>query len=66
MCSDIDGTLLNAKRDIAPETAAAVNKLPQDFPIILASSRMPSASIIYRKKLDVWEARSSATMVVSC
>ncbi|WP_072980334.1 Cof-type HAD-IIB family hydrolase [Leeuwenhoekiella palythoae] len=51
MCSDIDGTLLNAKRDIAPETAAAINKLPQDFPIILASSRMPSAMYYLQEKI---------------
>ena len=50
MCSDIDGTLLNAKRDIAPETAQAVEKLPKDFPVILASSRMPSAMYYLQEK----------------
>lgn len=52
LCSDIDGTLLNAKRDIAPETASAINKLPADFPVILASSRMPSAMYYLQEKLN--------------
>lgn len=51
MCSDIDGTLLNVKRDIAPETAQAAAKLPKDFPIILASSRMPSAMYYLQEKM---------------
>ncbi|MEH6659213.1 Cof-type HAD-IIB family hydrolase [Leeuwenhoekiella marinoflava] len=52
LCSDIDGTLLNAKRDIAPETASAINKLPAGFPVILASSRMPSAMYYLQEKLN--------------
>lgn len=51
ICSDIDGTLLNAARDIAPETASAFNKLPKDFPVILASSRMPSAMYYLQQKI---------------
>ncbi len=51
ICSDIDGTLLNADRDIAPETASAFNKLPKDFPVILASSRMPSAMYYLQEKI---------------
>ncbi|WP_290475704.1 MULTISPECIES: Cof-type HAD-IIB family hydrolase [unclassified Leeuwenhoekiella] len=51
ICSDIDGTLLNADRDIAPETASAFNRLPKDFPVILASSRMPSAMYYLQEKI---------------
>ena len=51
ICSDIDGTLLNADRDIAPETASAFGKLPKDFPVILASSRMPSAMYYLQEKI---------------
>jgi len=51
ICSDIDGTLLNADRDIAPETASAFSKLPKDFPVILASSRMPSAMYYLQEKI---------------
>ncbi|EAZ79443.1 Cof-type HAD-IIB family hydrolase [Algoriphagus machipongonensis] len=42
-CSDIDGTLLNADRDLSPRLKSVVNKFPSDFPVILASSRMPNA-----------------------
>ncbi|WP_028374478.1 Cof-type HAD-IIB family hydrolase [Leeuwenhoekiella sp. MAR_2009_132] len=51
LCSDIDGTLLNADRDIDVETIAAVSKLSREFPIILASSRMPSAMYYLQEKL---------------
>jgi Cof subfamily protein (haloacid dehalogenase superfamily) len=43
ICTDIDGTLLDSNRQISARTKAAFDKLPPDFPIILASSRMPSA-----------------------
>lgn len=42
-CSDIDGTLLNSVRDLSPRLKAVVSDLPVDFPVILASSRMPDA-----------------------
>jgi len=43
ICTDIDGTLLDSNRQISARTKRAFSKLPSDFPIILASSRMPSA-----------------------
>jgi len=43
ICTDIDGTLLNKSRQISARTLDAFAALPADFPIILASSRMPSA-----------------------
>jgi len=43
ICSDIDGTLLDALRGISPRLKQAIQQLPTDFPVILASSRMPSA-----------------------
>ena len=43
LCSDIDGTLLNSIRDLSPRLKEVINRLPQNFPIILASSRMPDA-----------------------
>ena len=42
-CSDIDGTLLNSLRDLSPRLKAVVADLPENFPVILASSRMPDA-----------------------
>ncbi|GAA0879889.1 Cof-type HAD-IIB family hydrolase [Algoriphagus jejuensis] len=42
-CSDIDGTLLNSIRDLSPRLKSIVTQLPQEVPVILASSRMPDA-----------------------
>jgi hypothetical protein len=42
-CSDIDGTLLDASREISSRLKSVISFLPEDFPIILASSRMPDA-----------------------
>lgn len=42
-CSDIDGTLLDSHRALAIRTIAAIHRLPASVPVILASSRMPSA-----------------------
>ncbi|QDH79227.1 HAD family phosphatase [Echinicola soli] len=43
LCTDIDGTLLDKNREISARTIDAIAQLPADFPVILASSRMPSA-----------------------
>nr|WP_209330632.1 Cof-type HAD-IIB family hydrolase [Lunatimonas salinarum] len=43
ICTDIDGTLLDKNRQLSLRTKAAFSQLPKDFPVILASSRMPSA-----------------------
>jgi Cof subfamily protein (haloacid dehalogenase superfamily) len=42
-CSDIDGTLLNSIRDLSPRLKSIVSQLPENIPVILASSRMPAA-----------------------
>lgn len=42
-CSDVDGTLLNSERDLSQRLKAIVGKFHPDFPVILASSRMPNA-----------------------
>lgn len=43
ICTDIDGTLLNGDRVLSQRLLQAIARLPKDFPIILASSRMPDA-----------------------
>ena len=43
ICSDIDGTLLNSERDLSPRLKSVIRQFPEDFPVILASSRMPDA-----------------------
>ncbi|QHL85921.1 Cof-type HAD-IIB family hydrolase [Nibribacter ruber] len=52
-CTDIDGTLLNKDRELSPKTIATLQRLPKDFPVILASSRMPSAMYHLQKELGV-------------
>jgi len=43
ICTDIDGTLLDSRRQLAERTVRAIRNLPNDIPVILASSRMPAA-----------------------
>jgi Cof subfamily protein (haloacid dehalogenase superfamily) len=43
LCTDIDGTLLNSSRELSSRTIAAIQGLQPEIPVILASSRMPSA-----------------------
>lgn len=43
ICSDIDGTLLDSRRELSPRTIAAFRSLDKAMPVILASSRMPGA-----------------------
>ncbi len=51
ICTDIDGTLLDKHRDISARTREVIGKLPQGMPIILASSRMPSAMTYIQEKI---------------
>jgi Cof subfamily protein (haloacid dehalogenase superfamily) len=43
ICTDIDGTLLNAERELSPTTLAVLRRAKDLVPLILASSRMPAA-----------------------
>ena len=52
--SDIDGTLLNAERDLSEYTINTVKKLnSENIPFILISSRMPAAMRHLQKKMDI-------------
>lgn len=52
--SDIDGTLLNADRDLSDYTVETIRKLSkQEIPFILISSRMPAAMRHLQKKMDI-------------
>ncbi|MEH6408332.1 MAG: HAD-IIB family hydrolase, partial [Leeuwenhoekiella sp.] len=53
ICSDIDGTLLDVNRDLSHETLEAFTKLGGNLPIVLASSRMPSAMHYLQEKLGI-------------
>ena len=51
ICTDIDGTLLNADRWLSEETVSAFAKA--NIPTILASSRMPSALTYIQEGLNI-------------
>jgi Cof subfamily protein (haloacid dehalogenase superfamily) len=53
ICSDIDGTLLNAKRELSKKTIFEITKLKDKLPIVLISSRMPSAMNHLQKQLKI-------------
>ena len=53
LCTDIDGTLLNSHRELSPRTIKAIQQLDKQLPIILASSRMPSAMRHLQQELDI-------------
>ena len=43
VCTDIDGTLLDSRRELSARTIAIIQKVSKMVPVILASSRMPAA-----------------------
>lgn len=53
ICTDIDGTLLNAERELSPRTIASIRAMGGNVPVILASSRMPAAMRHLQQDLDI-------------
>lgn len=53
LCTDIDGTLLNSNRALSTRTIQTFQKLDKEIPIILASSRMPSAMRHLQQELNI-------------
>ncbi|MBZ9627752.1 Cof-type HAD-IIB family hydrolase [Psychroflexus sp. CAK1W] len=53
ICSDIDGTLLNAERDLSSKTISVIDKLKNKVPVVLISARMPSAMRHLQKQLGI-------------
>ncbi|APG60046.1 Cof-type HAD-IIB family hydrolase [Christiangramia salexigens] len=51
--SDIDGTLLNADRDVSEYTIETIKKLKDEIPFILISSRMPAAMRHLQQKMGI-------------
>ncbi|MGY3795019.1 Cof-type HAD-IIB family hydrolase [Aquimarina sp. 433] len=51
--SDIDGTLLNAERELSDFTISEIKRIKDKVPVILISSRMPSAMTHLQKELDI-------------
>ncbi len=53
--SDIDGTLLNPERELSEATITQVQRIKDTVPVILISSRMPSAMTHLQKELGITE-----------
>ncbi|MBW1298804.1 Cof-type HAD-IIB family hydrolase [Aquimarina litoralis] len=51
--SDIDGTLLNAERELSDFTISEIKRIKDTIPVILISSRMPSAMKHLQEELDI-------------
>lgn len=51
--SDIDGTLLNAERQLSPATIKAIRRIKDQVPVVLISSRMPAAMRPLQKELEI-------------
>ncbi len=51
--SDIDGTLLNDKRELSEFTISEIKRIKDIIPVVLISSRMPSAMIHLQKELEI-------------
>jgi Cof subfamily protein (haloacid dehalogenase superfamily) len=53
ICSDIDGTLLDSRRELAEVTIASIKRLKNHMPVVLASSRMPAAMRHLQQQLGI-------------
>src|SRR5688572_11850885 len=53
LCTDIDGTLLDSRRELSDATIAAIESIKDFMPIILASSRMPAAMRHLQRQLGI-------------
>ena len=53
MCTDIDGTLLDSRRELSMQTIEAIKRIKDDIPVVLASSRMPSAMRHLQQELNI-------------
>ena len=55
ICTDIDGTLLDSRRELSQYTIETIQQLSPVMPVILASSRMPSAMRHLQNELSILE-----------
>ncbi|MBP2832242.1 HAD family phosphatase [Aquimarina sp. U1-2] len=51
--SDIDGTLLNPERELSTFTISQIRRIKDSIPMVLISSRMPSAMTHLQEELDI-------------
>jgi hypothetical protein len=55
LCTDIDGTLLNKDRKLSALTIQEIKRIRKEIPVVLISSRMPSAIRHLQEELDILE-----------
>ncbi|WP_234122037.1 Cof-type HAD-IIB family hydrolase [Clostridium hydrogenum] len=57
ICLDIDGTLLNSKHEITPETKKKIQLASKEkqIPVILVSARMPKGILFLQRELEIEE-----------
>src|SRR5688572_1087626 len=55
ICTDIDGTLLDSRRELSAFTISIFRQIRHKLPIILASSRMPRAMRHLQKELGIMD-----------
>jgi Cof subfamily protein (haloacid dehalogenase superfamily) len=53
LCTDIDGTLLDGRRQLSDRTIATIKRIQSKIPVVLASSRMPSAMVHLQEELGI-------------
>lgn len=53
VCSDIDGTLLDKDRQLSDRTISILQKVKEEIPVVLISSRMPKAMRHLQEELDI-------------
>jgi Cof subfamily protein (haloacid dehalogenase superfamily) len=53
ICADIDGTLLDKTRQLSARTISSIKQVAARMPVVLASSRMPSAMIHLQAELGI-------------
>lgn len=53
LCTDIDGTLLDSRRELSAKTIDVLQKVSRHIPVILASSRMPGAMTHLQRQLNI-------------
>jgi len=53
VCTDIDGTLLDSRRELSGRTIDVIRRISKDVPVILASSRMPGAMRHLQRELEI-------------
>ena len=53
VCIDIDGTLLDSRRELSPRTIGTIGRIKATIPVILASSRMPAAMRHLQQELGI-------------